>query len=85
MQNIVEYRSPLVTKSLPVKLITFVSFLFSMNKKRYNAYLYERSAACLPDIGWLSLSGTRSSSDSTESGNRDLQDFPDSSPCISPE
>ena len=85
MQNIAGHRSPLVSKSLPVKLTIFVSFLFSMSKKNQYVLPHERSAACLPRIGWLSLSGTRSSSGSTESGNRDLQDFPDSSPCIFPE
>ena len=33
VQNIVEYRSPLVSISLPVKLTIFVSPLFSMGKK----------------------------------------------------
>lgn len=33
MQNIAGHRSPLVSKSLPVKLTIFVSFLFSMSKK----------------------------------------------------
>lgn len=35
VQNIAEYRSSLVSISLPVKLTTFVSFLFSMNKKEW--------------------------------------------------
>lgn len=56
-----------------------------MNKRIYCDSPHGRSAACSPDTGWQSLSGIRSSSDSTESENRVLQDSPDSSPCISPE
>lgn len=33
MQNIAKWRNSLVTKSLPIKLTIFVSFLFSMGKK----------------------------------------------------
>ena len=44
VQNIAEYRIPLVSKSLPVKLTIFVSFSFSKGKKDWyvlhNANLY---------------------------------------------
>ena len=39
VQNIAEYRSPLVSKSLPVKPIIFVSFLSSMGKKKRYVFL----------------------------------------------
>lgn len=40
VQNIAEYRSPLVSKSLPVKPTIFVSSLFSMSKR--NWYVFQR-------------------------------------------
>ena len=45
MQNIAGHRSPLVSKSLPVKLTIFVSFLFSMSKK--NQYVLSSGTYCL--------------------------------------
>lgn len=85
MQNETEKSNTLVSKSLPMKPTIFISFLFSMSKAGRYVLPHGRSAACLPGTEWLSLSGTRSSSGSTESGNKDLQDFLSSSSYISPE
>ena len=48
VQNIAEYRSPLVSISLPVKLKIFVSSLFSMGKKNWYVLHSAHSRADMP-------------------------------------